>query len=67
MPVVMINLTVAVMSDTYSRVMATINLTFGKDKNSLVLNYENYLFWRRFPKWCSCCYQEEKPFYLYFV
>jgi hypothetical protein len=49
MPIVITNLTVAVMSDTYNRVMATVNLTCGKDKNNLILNYENFAFWRRFP------------------
>ena len=56
MPIVITNLTVAVMSDTYNRVMATVNLTCGKDKNNLILNYENFAFWMRFPKWCCECF-----------
>jgi hypothetical protein len=51
-PIVMINLTVAVMSDTFERVMTTLNLTVGKDRNNLILNYENFLFWRRCSKCC---------------
>lgn len=68
-PIVMINLTVAVMSDTFERVMTTVNLTVGKDRNSLILNYENFLFWRRCPSWyCNCCSRRSNnDFYLYFV
>lgn len=66
-PIVMINLTVAVMSDTFERVMTTVNLTVGKDRNSLILNYENFLFWRRCPPWCYCPRRSNNDFYLYFV
>ena len=62
----MINLTVAVMSDTFERVMTTVNLTIGKDRNSLILNYENFLFWRRCPRCCRCI-KKQNEFYLYFV
>ncbi len=68
-PIVMINLTVAVMSDTFERVMTTVKFTVGKDRNSLILNYENFLFWRRCPSWCcDCCSRRSNnDFYLYFV
>ncbi len=43
----MMNLIVAVMSDTYNSVMTNIIIEDSKQLNAMILIYENILFWRR--------------------
>ena len=43
----MMNLIVAVMSDTYNSVMTNIVIEDSRQLNSMILIYENILFWRR--------------------
>jgi hypothetical protein len=43
----MMNLIVAVMSDTYNSVMTNIVIEDSRQLNSMILIYENILIWRR--------------------
>jgi hypothetical protein len=43
----MMNLVVAIMTDTYNSVMTNIIIEDSRNLNSMILIYENILFWRR--------------------
>ena len=47
MPLIMLNLLIAIMSDTYERVTNTMQEAEYRELNYLILEQENYLFWRR--------------------
>lgn len=47
MPLIMLNLLIAIMSDTYERVSNGMVEADGKELNSLILEQENMLFWNR--------------------
>ena len=42
---VMMNLIVALMSDTYNNVMTNIQVEDSRQLNSMILMYENMMFW----------------------
>ena len=44
---VMMNLIVALMSDTYNNVMTNIQVEDSRQLNSMILMYENMMFWRK--------------------
>jgi hypothetical protein len=56
MTIVMLNLVIAIMGDTYSRVMTEIPETDGRQLNQLILNQESLFLWKR---------QSGKPTYIY--
>jgi hypothetical protein len=47
MPLVMLNLLIAIMSDTFERVNNSMVEADGKELNSMILEQENMLFWNR--------------------
>ena len=47
MPLVMLNLLIAIMSDTYERVSNTMTEADGNELNELILEQEKMLFWNR--------------------
>ena len=47
MLIVMLNLVIALMSDTYARVMTNIVVSDNRELNSMVVEYENLLFWKK--------------------
>lgn len=47
MTIVLLNLVIAIMGDTYSRVMTEIPETDGRQLNQLILNQESLYFWKR--------------------
>ena len=47
MPLVMLNLLIAIMSDTYERVSNSMIEADGKELNSLIIEQEKMLYWRR--------------------
>lgn len=47
MPLIMLNLLIAIMSDTYERVSNTMIEADGNELNSLILDQEKMLFWNR--------------------
>jgi len=44
---ILLNLVIAIMSDTYERVMTNIVDSDNKQLNSMILQYENFLAWKR--------------------
>jgi hypothetical protein len=44
---VMMNLIVALMSDTYNNVMTNIQVEDSRQLNSMILMYENMMFWQK--------------------
>ena len=44
---VMMNLIVALMSDTYNNVMTNIQMEDSRQLNSMILMYENMMFWQK--------------------
>ena len=57
MPLVMLNMLIAIMSDTYSRVMAEIIPSDYYEINQMILEQEEVLVWKR---------NEGQPMYLHF-
>ena len=47
MPLVMLNLLIAIMSDTFERVSNSMAEADGKELNSMILEQELMLFWNR--------------------
>jgi len=47
MPLIMLNLLIAIMSDTYERVTNNMEEADGKELNSLILEQERQMFWNR--------------------
>ena len=47
MPLIMLNLLIAIMSDTYANVMESIKDTDYKAMNIIIMQIEHYLFWKR--------------------
>lgn len=48
LPMILLNLVIAIMSDTYEKVITSIDESDNKQKNSIILQFENYMVWRRF-------------------
>ena len=55
---VMMNLIVALMSDTYNNVMTNIQVEDSRQLNQLILMYENMMFWQK---------QEGEPKYFFWL
>ena len=47
MTLVMFNVVIAIMGDTYSRIISQIQETDGRQLNTLILNQEELYFWKR--------------------
>ena len=47
MPLIMLNMLIAIMSDTYERVTSCGVESDGKELNSLILEQESLMFWAR--------------------
>lgn len=47
LPMILLNLVIAIMSDTYEKVITNIEESDNKQKNSIILSFENYMFWKR--------------------
>ena len=47
MTLVMFNVVIAIMGDTYSRIISQIQETDGRQLNSLILIQEQLYFWKR--------------------
>ena len=47
---ILLNLVIAQMSDIYENVMTTIHETDNKELNTMIIQYENKLFWKRWTK-----------------
>ena len=47
MPLVMLNMIIAIMSDTYERVTTGMDVADGKELNSLILEQESLMFWAK--------------------
>lgn len=47
MNIILLNLIIALMSDTYENVMTNIQELDGRQLNELIIECENYLFWKR--------------------
>ena len=48
LPLLLLNLLIAIMSDTYENVMTNIQESDNSQLNSMILHYENFYWWRRF-------------------
>ena len=48
LPMILLNLVIAIMSDTYEKVITSIDESDNKQKNSIILQFENYMFLKRF-------------------
>jgi len=47
LPVIMLNLVIAIMSDTYEKVITSIADSDNKQLNTMILQFENMKFWAR--------------------
>ena len=47
MPLIMLNLLIAIMSDTFARVNSTMVEADGKELNDLILEQENLMVWNK--------------------
>ena len=47
MNIILLNLIIALMSDTYENVMTNIVELDGRQLNSMIIECENFLFWKR--------------------
>ena len=47
LPLILLNLLIAIMSETFDRVMSNIDDSDYKIMNIMIMQIEHYLFWRR--------------------
>ncbi len=47
MPLIMLNLLIAIMGDTFERVNSTMVEADGRELNSMILEQENIMYWNR--------------------
>ena len=61
-PLVMLNLLIAIMSDTYDRVQESVEVADGKELAEMVLEVEIFMFWNRKKqvyKYLQMCEEED--------
>ena len=58
LPMILLNLVIAIMSDTYEKVITNIEESDNQQKNSIILQFENYMWWKRLMS-------DDKPMHLF--